>query len=174
MIFPLWTRASKRTLIAMALFSNAFLFACAKYEVKVNNQVLYSPPELFVGYKIEDKALAECVRSTIMENNIVSAEALEVLLCPPGDIRSLSGLGVFSQLKQLGLSQNRIQSLDELLFLKQLQQLDLSQNQIQELTNMRELKALEYADLRGNPLSACPDLAEQLSKTELLLPETCN
>lgn len=162
-------------LLGLTLFTST---GCANYKVSVNDQVVYTPPNLLSGYDIPDPVLSDCLKSTIKENQIVRLEQLINLQCAPGNIQSLIGLAHFKYLSILGLSGNAITSLDGIQTLSQLKRLNVSDNQLKAAHELKPLTALIYADLRGNPSLKCDtaDLSvrpEGSGQQTILLPEHC-
>ncbi len=159
-------------------FLCTFLWACSTYEVSLNNQVLYTPPPLYSDYKISDLALSDCVKSTIQEQQIVKPEQLEELLCPPGNIKSLSDLRYFTNIKKLGVANNDIESLQGLEQLKELQRLDVSGNNIRQVLELNILTKLVYLDLRKNSQLICEPIKGELlldrkGQSNHFLPQHC-
>ncbi|PCK08915.1 MAG: hypothetical protein COA42_06625 [Alteromonadaceae bacterium] len=133
--------------------------ACGRYAVLVNSKILYEPPALFSGFSVGDDALRECIKASIVNQNLTSAEQLKRLFCPAGEIRSLSGLEVFSRLEYLGLSDNNIQNVAPLRHLAMLAQVDLSNNDIVDFSPLHSLAYLLFINVRGNSHAACDGLA---------------
>ena len=104
------------------------LAGCENYQVTLNQRELYSPPALFTDYQLTDAGLRACIRQTIIDQSILSAEQLTTLVCTYSGIETLSGLGRFTQLKTINLANNQLKNIKPLLFFGQLQRLDLSGN----------------------------------------------
>ena len=117
------------------------LCGCDRYQVKLNDRELYSPPVLFTDYKMPDSSLNSCIKQTIIDQKITSAEQLTNIICTYGGINDLSGLVRFTQLNSINLSNNEIIDIKPLMFLGELKQVNLA----------------------GNPNIKCKDL-EALSK----------
>ncbi len=132
---------------------------CQRYEVSVNEQVIYEPPQLFREYKITDPTLRQCVKATIAENSLTKAEQLRRLSCPAGDIVKLDGLQVFTRLHTLGLAGNQIVSVAPLATLKELAQLNVARNAVQDFTPLSDMPNLSYLDARGNSGANCDSLS---------------
>ena len=101
---------------------------CNRYAVTLNDQPIHSPPQLFAGYRIDDRALHDCVAQTVRDNKITAGPELKRLLCAHAGIADLKGLEVFGALETLNLADNRITTVEPLLSLPSLTQLDLSSN----------------------------------------------
>ena len=112
------------------------LSACERYQVTLNTQPVYTPPQLFSDYRIPDAALNNCVRQTVQENKITRPGDLLSLNCSYAGITNLEGLEVFTHLQIINMSSNRLEEIKPLLFLGYLQQVNL----------------------RGNPNLYCPQL----------------
>lgn len=104
------------------------LVGCNRYIVTLNDQPVYRPRPLFNDFKLADAALDSCVRQTITDNKITSADQLVTLHCSHGGIQSLQGIEIFTALKNLNLSHNQLISIDPLLKLTALDTIDLSEN----------------------------------------------
>lgn len=150
------------------------LGACSSYQVSVNDNVVYDPPTLFADYSISDKTLKECVRATISEQKAVSAEEIEKLICPAGNIKKVSGLQVFTNLKQIGLAGNNIKNITPLKALTKLQQADLSGNAIRDVTPLKSLKELNYINLSANRGLDCISMVNQISEASSAKVIVCN
>lgn len=82
------------------------LASCANYDVTLNDQVVYTPAELYKEYQISDNGLRSCVERAITQNRIIAAEQLVELNCINAGIVSLAGLERFTELQYLDLSGN--------------------------------------------------------------------
>lgn len=145
--------------------------SCSQYAVMVNQQTVYTPPTLFVGYILDDKHLKACVQSNIAEKNITSADQLMILKCPDSDIKTLTGLSVFHKLKTLDLQNNHIKNVDVISHLKNLENLNISHNSIQKLKPLNMLEKLIFLDATNNPLIDC-DFKNNVQQTGIL-PDIC-
>ena len=131
----------KKFLAVIMIPTLLLLCGCDRYQVKLNDRELYSPPVLFTDYKIPDSSLNSCIKQTIIDQKITSAEQLTNIICTYGGINDLSGLVRFTQLNSINLSNNEIIDIKPLMFLGELKQVNLA----------------------GNPNIKCKDL-EALSK----------
>ena len=104
------------------------LCGCDRYQVKLNDREFYSPPVLFTDYKIPDSSLNSCIKQTIIDQKITSAEQLTNIICTYGGINDLSGLLRFTQLNSINLSNNEIIDIKPLMFLGELKQVNLAGN----------------------------------------------
>lgn len=143
--------------------------ACSKYQVSVNERVVYEPPKLFSDYKIADPALKECTRATIEEQGLTRATQLTSLVCPDGSIANLSGIEVFTQLNTLGLANNRIEDIQPIAALSKLSNLNLKNNRVQNLKPLSLLSQLKFLDIRGNESLNCETIGASLDQA--LVPE---
>lgn len=145
------------------------LAGCSRYSVSLNDNVVYEPPSLFSEFLVQDPALSSCIKSTIAENNIHSAEQLHRLVCPAGSIATLDGIELFDQIEYLGLAGNRLISLAPIAALTQLKQVDLSDNKVEDFSLLLSLKELSFLNAKGNVEAQCESL--QVShKTQVVQP----
>lgn len=153
------------------------LSACSRYEVTLNDRVLYEPPKLLRDFKVRDPQLQACLEQTIEDQNIKAVDELVRLDCSDGGIASLAGLQIFTALTTLKLSANRINDSAVLAGLKRLEGLSLANNSLAVLAGISALQQLQYLDVRGNQDLDCDQAAVVIGalpeKTEILLPEHC-
>lgn len=160
----------QRIITAVALLCAS---ACASYDLSVNERVLYTPRPLFSEYTLTDTALATCVSAEIQRLKITQASQLRSLDCSGQAVAELAGLGLFTGLARLQLSDNNISDISELSKLSLLQQLRLDRNEITSPQPLYELPALQYLDLRGNSALLCPGSTALVQLHELQLPGHC-
>jgi Leucine-rich repeat (LRR) protein len=130
------------------------LAGCANYSFDINNNEVYSPPRLFSAFDIADPGLEDCIRQTVSDQKITSAESLENLTCSHAGIISLDGLSQFSRLVSINLRANQIQNVDELLQLTHLRDLDLTDNPISSCQTLGQLEDVVTGRILHS--SACP------------------
>jgi Leucine-rich repeat (LRR) protein len=104
------------------------LGGCARYQVTLNEQPIYTPPPLYSQFEVADEALKNCLRQTIADQNITQAEQLTQLVCRHAGIRSLQGLEKFTALEALDLSYNALRDLTPLQNLGKLKLLRINNN----------------------------------------------
>jgi Leucine-rich repeat (LRR) protein len=134
------------------------LGACADYQFTINERVVYTPEPPFADYNIDDSALHECVKQTVLDNSITAANQLTELNCSHAGVNTLSGIEAFSHLERLKLSNNTITDLAPLATLARLQALHIEDNQIRSVMPLRGLDDLNYLNVRGNPTLICVQL----------------
>lgn len=149
------------------------LNGCARYDVKVNDRVVYSPRPLFTDYAITDPALRTCVEQAIVDGNVTTAAGLKALSCSHAGIADLNGIATFTGLAQLKLSSNQVRNLVEVSRLTQLRALYLDDNRVVDPVPLYELPALQMLDLSGNTELQCPSSGALVNLEELVLPEHC-
>ena len=151
------------------------LTGCNRYDVKLNNQTLYSPPGLFSGYSVKDAQFKECIRATIQEQKITKASQLKRLECPNASIQNVSGVGVFEQLEILNLKNNGISNPNALGALTLLTHLNLAQNKIKDVSFVSSLEKLQWLDLQENEELNCQNLKEVANRAnvKVTLPTHC-
>lgn len=104
------------------------LGGCARYEVTLNEQPIYSPPPLYNQFEVADEALESCLRQTIADKRITQADQLTQLVCRYAGIRSIQGLESFIALEELDLSYNKLGDVKTLNNLNKLQRLKINDN----------------------------------------------
>lgn len=126
---------------------------CNRYQVTLNERTIHTPPTLFTDYKLADAGLEACITQTISDRNITSPDQLQKLNCSDGDIASLEGLQLFSQIDTLNLANNKLTNVSLLIFMGKLQSLNL----------------------RGNPGLECKDAITLKSQLpgQVILPDHC-
>ena len=169
---PTNRNTSKKPMLLSAMFVWILTNLSCSYEVSLNQHTVYTPPQLFTDYSLADENLKKCVRSSIQEGNITSANKLISLQCPGYNIQSLDGMHIFQQLRILNLSNNKIQYIEALSKLIHLTQVNLSDNQLSSITALAELPNLVFLDIKNNPLSNCEELKNKTIE-KIHLPNTC-
>lgn len=160
----------------LLLFFFLVLSACANYDVKINEKVVYSPPPLFLDFNLTDKALQNCVEQTITDQEVAKAEQLTRLICTNGDIRSVDGIEIFSGLQQLNLNNNSLQNIGALASLPALQNLSLTSNNIKTVMPLTESTALLQLHMQNNPKLDCVtvlELMNQMPALRVTMPKHC-
>lgn len=104
------------------------LGGCARYQVTLNEQPIYSPPPLYSQYEVPDEGLKNCLHQTIADKQITRAEQLTQLVCRYAGIKSVQGLDVFVALEELDLSHNVLRNLKPLRSLTKLRLLKINDN----------------------------------------------
>ncbi|MGI9286845.1 MAG: leucine-rich repeat domain-containing protein [Pseudomonadales bacterium] len=160
----------------LLLFLFLVLSACANYDVKINEKVVYSPPPLFLDFSLTDRALQNCVEQTITDQGATKAEQLTRLICTNGDIRSAEGIEIFSGLQQLNLNNNSLQNISALAGLPALRNLSLASNKIKTVMPLTESTALLQLNVKNNPTLDCATLLElmnQVPALQVTMPTHC-
>jgi internalin A len=144
----------------MILLTTALLLlgACADYQFTINDRVVYTPEPPFAEYNIDDSALSECIKQTVLDSAITAAIQLTELNCSHAGVSTLLGIEVFSHIERLKLSNNAITDLAPLATLARLQALHIEDNQVRSLMPLRGLVDLSYLNLQGNPGMVCAQL----------------
>ncbi len=153
------------------------LSACANYDVTLNEKVVYSPPRLFMDFSFADKALQNCVEQTITDQHITKPEQLTRLICTNGEIKNVKGIELFTELRQLNLSNNLLQNIDTLARLPVLQNLALTANKVKTVLPLVDSAALLKLDVRNNAMLNCLtaiELMNQLPALQVQMPAHCD
>lgn len=155
--------------------STLFLSGCSQYDIKVNEQLIYTPKKVFTDFKVSDPNLQTCIDQTLKDQGATSASALTWLVCTDAGITELKGLRTFPQLQLLSLHSNRISSLSELATLSELKELNLADNAVVNASGILSLLKLEKLDLRGNPALECRELTQlqRFTQVEVISPKHC-
>lgn len=144
-----------------------------EYEVTFNDRAIYYPQKLFSDYRIDDKALANCIEQAIEDFEVYSADGLEILNCSSAGINSLIGLSQFGNLKRLKLSENNIRNLVELTVMTELTDLQVDGNQVVDAIPLASVPKLKRANLAGNATLQCGGLAKLPPQISVTPPEHC-
>lgn len=144
-----------------------------RYDVTFNDQAVYTPQALFNDYRINDRALSNCIDQAIKDFEVYTASGLEILNCSDAGISSLLGLSRFKDLKRLKLSDNKIRNLVELSVMPELIDVQLDGNQIVDSVPMAVLPRLEQIKLSRNPALQCDGLMKFSPKVRITPPEHC-
>ena len=165
-------KQSVKLVLAMSIFC---LSACSQYDIKVNEQLVYSPKKVLTDFKVADSNLQSCLDQTIKDQHITQASDLTQLICTDAGITQLAGLERFSQLQFLSLRSNNIESLDGLASLSEIRELNAADNDLRDASGILSLLNLERVDLSGNSQLECRELEQLLGFTqvEVLAPEHC-
>lgn len=150
------------------------LSSCNRYSVAINEKTIYTPKTLFTQYSIADAHLHTCLANTIAEKRLTQAEQLQQLFCPGGGIQKLTGMEVFTELRHLGLADNRISDISALSQLKKLEQIDLSGNTITEFAALLMLPSLKSLNAERNAQAHCSALQKLASTVSVEHPSHCN
>jgi Leucine-rich repeat (LRR) protein len=152
--------------------------ACQKYQVSLNDNVVYTPAGVFKNYQIADQALADCVAQTIYDLHVTRVEQITQLNCSNAGIKSLAGLAKFYELKALNLADNHLIDIKEIGKLGRLQVLILNNNQIEDASPLLHLLHLQDLQLEKNSQLDCSSVNQiranlEPLKASILLPEQC-
>ena len=158
---------------AVLLLTTVLLAACANYDFRVNDELVYTPAPLFQDFDIPDAALRTCVEQAIADGDFRSARQLQMLNCSNAGIARLDGLATFDALTSLKLSSNHVRNLVEIGAIGTLQALYLDHNHIVDPVPLYRLPELRSLDLSHNPALQCPAGGAFAQVTQLLLPAHC-
>jgi len=159
-----------------SLFGLAFvlLCACQSYDVKVNDRVVYTPTPLFSDFAAADPGLRSCIERAINDGVVTAPGQLSSLDCSFAGIENLDGLAIFTELKTLRLSANKVSNLGELSKIITLQEVFLDDNQIIDPAPLYQLSALRKLDLSGNQALQCPKSGSFAKLATVILPSHCH
>lgn len=161
-------------LAALCVVLTAIFTGCGRYAISVNENTVYEPAPLFGEYSIADAALKTCVKHTIAEKRLTKAEQLKQLICPAGEVTSLEGLEIFTNLEHLGLAENRVTHIALLSQLTKLSRVNLRDNRVQNFRPLHVLQQLSQLDARGNSNADCSTLTPLTSSVkDIQLPREC-
>lgn len=174
---PIHRPSGHRRLITRLLIVAATLLisACSKYQLTLNERVMYSPPTLFTEFSTKDRQLKTCLDQAISDANITAAGDLKQLICTHAGLTSLDGLEIFTGLELLHLAHNKLQSAEAIARLPKLQEVSLSDNQLQQIPEILLLEKLTMLDLSENASLDCGDIAQfrERYQGEFNAPEQC-
>lgn len=127
----------------------ALAVSCGRYEVKLNDNTVYTPPPVIVA-DLADAALRDCITQALATTSTLAVN-LTTLSCPNAGVRSLTGLSAFERLKSL----------------------NLAGNDLRELMELASLPALREVDLSGNPSLPCAELEALPASIVVTSPAHC-
>jgi|TARA_B110000238_G_C15941321_1_gene359097 Leucine-rich repeat (LRR) protein len=156
------------------IIAAVLLTACADYDIKINDNVVYTPPKLLTKMRVADSALNDCMQQTVKDNKITAIEQLINLACTNAGIKNLAGLERFYKLEVLIMNDNSITDISLLNELSALKTVALANNKITDISRLSDLSYLTKVNLAGNTKLNCEttkvlvDVVDDLS-----LPEHC-
>ncbi len=137
------------TVFRLALLSLVFgLYGCSRYDLLLNDNLVWQAQPLFDHYEVEDPALQNCLAATIEAKQIRQATGLTELNCRQAGIKSLAGLEQFSRLEQLYLAGNPLQQIEAIYQLVNLEVLELEQTSSLVCSQRQRLEALSISRLQ--------------------------
>ncbi len=167
------TRGGK--LIGLSIASCVLLAGCSKYQMTVNDAVVYTPPTIITDFKTSDPRLKNCLDQAIEDRKATDFGDITRLICSHAGLTSLKGLEAFYNLKQLNLSHNQLTNLEPIKFLSKLELLLLEDNQLSTASELLNLPKLQQVKLANNPQLECGDLhqLQRVSDVDLDVPSQC-
>lgn len=129
---------SLTTLFALTVLTLG-LTGCEDYTYTLNQQPIFTSPELFSNYDIPDSSLKSCTEQAIFDQTVTRANQLTHLNCSNAGISELKGLAIFTSLTHINLSGNKLVQVKPLLFLSQLQMVALETNKHLDCSDGRQL-----------------------------------
>lgn len=151
------------------------LSACSKYQLTLNDQVMYTPPPLFTHFSTEDLNLRNCLDQAIKDQKVTQPAQLTLLDCSNAGVTSIKGLEIFSGLKQINLAHNQLQDIAPLAAMTDLEVLVINHNQLKSAAALLNKPRLARLDMSDNPALDC-DAVSQLATGftgELRKPKQC-
>ena len=118
------------------------LLACDRYQIKFNEQQIYTPQTLFSDYKMPDMALSNCIKQLIIDQSVKRAEELISINCAYAGITDLTGLSRFTRLEVINLANNNLTDIKTLMFFGQLRRVDISGNNALSCDDIKTLSKL--------------------------------
>lgn len=162
-----------RGLLFALLVSGAGCAELGRYDITVNDVMVYEPTAPYRVGGIEDSALADCLTQSLLDIDAQAATDLVALNCSDAGIQSLAGLEQFSLIRSMKLSNNDIRNLLVLERLTALRQLWLDDNDVVDPIPVLRMTNLEELYLAGNPRLQCPDPEDVPHHLSLNLPDHC-
>ncbi len=168
------TAAVIKTLGA-ALTAAAVLTSCSKYQMTVNETVVYTPPTVITDFTTEDPRLKDCLDQTIKDLQATDLAQVTHLICSHAGLASLKGLETFYNIQKLNLGNNQLSELQPIKFLSKLEVLLLNDNQLVKTPELLNLPKLTRVSLDNNPAMECGDAhqLQRISSAEVTLPSQC-
>ena len=158
----------------LLIASATLLSACADYDFKINDNVIYTPPKPLKNIGVGDDGLRSCIQQTVQDKVISKVEQLTELGCTNAGVKQLAGLERFYKLEVLILNDNSITDLSLLNELSQLTHISFANNDIGSVERLSDLSYLKEVNLSGNDNLNCAStkvLVEVVDK--VILPEHC-
>ena len=161
--------------VSLLLICLLLITGCERYQLTLNEQIMYTPPALFTDFSVSDSALQNCLDQTIKDVAARSAEEVARLDCSQAGIGSLQGLERFVGLEHIDLSENHISDLRPLRSMSRLKVLDVAKNKLADAAQLLTLPALEQINLEQNSQLGCRDVLQlmEVREVEVRLPEHC-
>jgi Leucine-rich repeat (LRR) protein len=156
------------------IITAVLLTACADYDVRINDNVIYTPPKLLTNMRVADTALNDCLQQTVKDQKITAIEQLTTFACTNAGVETLVGLERFYKLEVLIMNDNSISDLSLLNELSALKTVAFANNKITDVSRLSDLNYLQKVNLAGNADLDCATskvLVEIVG--ELSLPEHC-
>ena len=152
-----------------------FIAGCSKYQLTLNEKVMYSPAPLFTQFTTADSNLKVCLDQAIKDIQATHASDVKRLVCTHAGVTDLGGLETFPEITQLHLAHNQLQRIDAIARLAKLEELSLSDNQLKKVPEILLLENLTMLDLSENTELDCSDISQfrQQHSIELHLPTQC-
>ncbi len=164
-----------RLAVSLAVVASSVLSGCSRYQMTLNETVVYNPPSLLTDFDTVDPRLKSCLDQAIKDLNATDFGQVTQLICSHAGVSDLQGIEAFYNLKQVNLENNQIRSLRPLQYLSKLEVLKVNDNQLQQAPEILTLPTLQRVDLQNNPQLACGDI-EQFAKSrdsQIERPEQC-
>ncbi len=161
--------------LAVALTTTVALVGCSKYQMTVNETVVYTPPTVITDFNTEDPRLKDCLDQTIKDLQATDIAQVTQLICSHAGLSSLKGLETFYNIQQLNLGNNQLTELESIKYLSKLEILLLNDNQLVKTPELLNLPKLTRVSLDNNPAMECGDAhqLQRISSAEVTLPSQC-
>ena len=163
-----------RPLFCLSLLA-LVLSGCSKYQLTLNEAVVYTPAPLFTDFKTADPRLKTCLDQAIKDHKATSPADVTRLVCSHAGLTSVVGLEAFTSITELNLANNQITDIAPIAQLSKLKALSLSDNKLRQVPEILLLEHLNYLDLTNNTQLACGDINQLRPRFngELKLPTQC-
>lgn len=162
-------------ILAIALTAMCVLVGCGKYQMTVNETVLYTPPAVITNFSTEDPRLKGCLDQTIKDLQATDLIQVTQLICSYAGLTSLKGLETFYNLQQLHLGNNQLTDLSPIKYLSKLEVLLLNDNQLVDTAELLNLPRLTRVSLDNNSAMKCGNALQlqRISNAVVTLPSQC-
>lgn len=160
---------------SLALLACIGLSSCSKYQMTVNETVVYTPPSVITDFETQDPRLKDCLDQMIKDGEYTDLGQVTQLICSHAGLNSLEGLQSFYNLKQVNLGNNQISDLAPIKFLSKLEILLLNDNQLTQVPELLNLPKLQQVNLENNAQLQCGDIQQllRISDVDLTQPKQC-
>jgi len=147
-----------------------YLDQLALRAVKYDNRIIGITNEHSLN--LREQNIEDIKKIRDIEDNYKKIQELDL---SNNNIKSLEGIGIFTNLRRLNINNNKINHIKNLDKLKELQYVSLRNNNLSKIEGFEELTNLEHLDLSGNiNISKIPDSIHEMQSLKILKLQNCH